>query len=601
MLQTELHRQALKRGDRTIVDASAQLHVGSLPGNAAPGPAAAQLSLALGNFEHGVALWNAEERLILANRRFAEIFGLPEQCLLPGLAFRDFLDLAASTGCLEGRDPEGMHELTMSLVHSGKPVAFEDQLSSGRIVRVSYRPLTGRGWLATYEDVTERQKAQAQVAFLARHDALTRLGNRLLFHDKLGEALARTGTVAVLYLDLDRFKDVNDTLGHPTGDALLRLVSGRLSNCFRQTDTVARLGGDEFAVILSPGSRESAAAAASHVIEVIGRSFEVDGNEIGIGTSVGVALAPMHGTNPDTLLQNADLALYAAKADGRATFRFFEQGMVDRLQARRTLETDLRAAVANGEFQLVYQPLVSARSGTAAGIEALLRWHHPVRGLVSPSEFIPVAEATRLIIPLGAWTLRRACLDAALLPEHLRISVNLSAIQLRSHDLVRTVRDVLDASGVSPKRLELEVTESTLIRDAQAARSALQELRSLGVRIAMDDFGTGYSSLSYIRNFPFDRIKIDKSFVDDLGRRPDSDAIIRAVTGIADSLGIDTVAEGVETQEQFVKLVAEGCTELQGYLFSRPVPIEALLRVIAGIDRSHGSPRPPVQAGAGAA
>ena len=328
-------------------------------------------------------------------------------------------------------------------MRSGKPVSFEEQLSGGQVVRVSYRPLLAGGWLASYEDVTERQKAQAQVAFLARHDPLTRLANRVLFHDRLHEALIRIGTVAVLYLDLDRFKDVNDTLGHPVGDVLLRLVSGRLTNCFRQTDTVARLGGDEFAVILSPGSRDSAATAARHVIEVVGRTFELDGHEISIGTSVGIALAPDDGNDPDTLLKNADLALYAAKADGRAAARFFECSMIERLQARRSLENDLRSAVANQELQLFYQPLVSARSGTAAGIEALLRWRHPVRGMVPPSEFIPVAEATRLIIPLGAWSLRRACQDAVRLPEHLRISVNLSAIQLRSQDLVRTVREVL--------------------------------------------------------------------------------------------------------------------------------------------------------------
>jgi len=357
---------------------------------------------------------------------------------------------------------------------------------------------------------------------------------------------------------------------------------------------VARLGGDEFAVILSPGSHDSAAASARHVIEVVGRGFEIDGHEIGIGTSVGIALSPADGGDPDTLLKNADLALYAAKADGRGTARFFENSMIERLQARRSLESDLRAAVANQELELYYQPLVSARTGAAAGVEALLRWRHPGRGMVPPSEFIPVAEATRLIIPLGAWSLRRACLDAIKLPQHLRISVNLSAIQLRSRDLVRTVREVLASTGMSPRRLELEVTESTLIRDADAARTALEELRSLGVRIAMDDFGTGYSSLSYIRNFPFDRIKIDKSFVDDLGRRRDSDAIIRAVTSIASSLGIETVAEGVETREQLVKLVAEACTELQGHLFSRAVPAEALPRVIAAIDRGHLAPRVPV-------
>ncbi len=458
MLATILRAQTVRQAGRAVGQMLGWLcpAVPAPPALTAP---SAQLNLALGNFEHGVALWDAAECLSLANRRFGELFGLPERDLPPGLGFREFIDLAVRRGHMDGRDPDEVYEVAISLIRDGKPVAYEEQLSSGRVVSVSYRPLAGGGWLATYEDVTERQKAQAQVAFLARHDPLTRLANRALFHDRLRDTLARMGTVAVLYLDLDRFKEVNDSLGHPIGDTLLRLVSGRLNNCVRQNDTVARLGGDEFAVILSPGTPESAAAAARHLIEVIGKSFDVEGHEISIGTSVGIALAPAHGTDPDMLLKNADLALYAAKADGRGTWRFFEQSMTDQLQALRSMESDLRSAVANDELELFYQPLVNARSGKTVGIEALMRWHHPVRGLVLPSEFIPVAEATRLIVPLGTWSLRRVCSDMARLPPHLRVSVNLSAIQLRSHDLVRTVRDVLAASGVAPQRLELEVTE----------------------------------------------------------------------------------------------------------------------------------------------
>jgi diguanylate cyclase (GGDEF)-like protein len=544
----------------------------------------AQLDAAMANVESGIALWDASDRLMLANRKMAEMFGIPVAELQAGVDFRDFVRLAVETGHLDGRDADEVYGLAIELVRRRKPVTYDELLSNGRIVRVLVRPLDMGGWLATYEDVTDSQRAQAQVAFMAGHDALTKLVNRPLFLERLGEALTRIGNVAVLYLDLDRFKEVNDTLGHLTGDMLLGLVGRRLNNCFRQGDTIARLGGDEFAIMLAPGSRNSAEAAARHVVEVLRRPFQIDNDEVLIGTSVGIALAPSDGTDPHTLLKNADLALYAAKSDGRGIYRFFEQRMEDRMQSRRRLEGELRAGIANEELELFYQPLVRIGSGEVSGLEALLRWRHPVRGLVLPGEFIPLAEATRLIVPMGAWAISRACDDLSHLPSNLRLAVNLSPVQFRSRELVGTVRQALQAADVSADRLEMEITESTLMKDAETAATILRELRSIGVRIALDDFGTGYSSLSYLRKFPFDKIKIDKSFVDDLGHSKVADAIIRAVTGIAGSLGIETVAEGVEHREQFARLRQEGCDHVQGFLFGRPTPLGEVAQAIARID-----------------
>jgi diguanylate cyclase (GGDEF)-like protein len=548
-------------------------------------PLQVQLDPGFYSAEIGMVLWDAADRLTLANHRAAEILGVAAQGLAVGLGFHEFIRLVVETGHLDGREVDEVHELAMSLVRRHTPVTCDEQFSSGRIVRVSYRPLDVGGWLATYEDVTDSQRAQAQVAFLAGHDVLTRLANRTLFQERLGESLARIHDVAVLYIDLDRFKDVNDTLGHPTGDVLLGLVGRRLNNCFRQSDTIARLGGDEFAVVLTPGFHDGAEAAARHVIEVLKRPFEIDNEEIVIGTSVGIAMAPADGTDPHVLLKNADLALYAAKADGRGIYRFFERSMGDRLQARRSIENDLRTAIAHDDLDLYYQPLVRVGSEEVAGFEALMRWRHPVRGLVQPGEFIPPAEAARLIIPMGAWGIRRACFDLAGLPHHLRVAINLSPVQFRSADLVQTVKDALLAAGVAPHRLELEITESTLMKDADAAARILHEFRSLGVRIALDDFGTGYSSLSYLRKFPFDKIKIDKTFIDDIGKNRSSDAIIRAVTGIASSMGIETVAEGVESREQYDHVKREGCDLIQGYLFGRATPVDALPGVIERINR----------------
>ena len=417
----------------------------------------------------------------------------------------------------------------------------------------------------------------SRIAFLAHHDPLTGLPNRTLFHDRVQQALARLergdGGFAVLCLDLDRFKAVNDTLGHPVGDGLLKQVAERLRACVREGDTVARLGGDEFAVVLL-GVEEPADVdgLAARMIGLVGSGYEIDGHRIDIGTSIGIALAPGGGSGAHELLKNADTALYGAKADGRGTFRFYEASMNAALQARRALEVGLRRALAEDEFRLHYQPLVDARSRRPVGFEALIRWQDPERGVIPPDVFIPVAESSGLIGAIGRWVLRRACLDAASWPGEMKVAVNLSSSQFKESGLADAVRAALEAAGLPAHRLELEITESVLLHDSSAILSVLHELKLLGVRIAMDDFGTGFSSLSYLRSFPFDKIKIDRSFIKDLPRDGNSLAIVRAIVGLSRTFGMAVTAEGVETGEQARQLALEGCGQLQGYLFSRPVP-----------------------------
>jgi diguanylate cyclase (GGDEF)-like protein len=416
----------------------------------------------------------------------------------------------------------------------------------------------------------------AQVAFLAHHDPLTCLPNRILFRDRVLYALKmldRGTRFALFFLDLDHFKQVNDTLGHPIGDGLLKQVADRLQACVRDGDTVARLGGDEFAVLLPNIDQEDSARQLAHrIIEVIGLPYEVAGFQVNITTSIGIAFAPSDGAYPDKLLKNADMALYRAKFDSRGTYCFFKAAMDAELQTRRTLELDMRRAIIEGEFELYYQPLVLVETRTVSGFEALIRWRHPTRGIVFPSAFIPIAEETGLIVPLGQWILRQACLDAMSWPVNLKVAVNLSSVQFRDRELVETVKDALSLTGLPARQLELEITETVLLQESEATLATLHRLRALGVRISMDDFGTGYSSMSYLRSFPFDKIKIDQSFVRDLPDDLESIAIVRAVIGLSNSLGIAVIAEGVETEEQAAHLKRESCTELQGYLFSVPIP-----------------------------
>jgi diguanylate cyclase (GGDEF)-like protein len=421
---------------------------------------------------------------------------------------------------------------------------------------------------------------------MAHHDALTGLPNRVLFHERLDEALLRVrrdrDKLAVLYLDLDQFKNVNDGLGHPAGDKLLVAAAERLRTCLRGSDMVARFGGDEFAVLqIGLAGPHEAGILAERIVTLLSEPYDIDGQQSVIGASIGIAVAPADGETAEQLLGNADVALYKAKEDGRRIFRFFEPGMDARLRARRTLELDLRNALAAGEFELYYQPLVTLETGVISGFEALLRWHHPLRGMVAPAKFIPLAEETGLIVPIGEWVLRQACAEAAAWPDDLKIAVNLSPVQFKKGNLPQVVFATLASTGLPAARLELEITESIFLAESKTNLATLRRLRALGVGISMDDFGTGYSGLSYLRAFPFDKIKIDRSFISELGESADCMAIIRAITNLGSNLGIPTLAEGVETEEQLELLRKEGCTEMQGYLFSRPVPASEIAGLLS--------------------
>ena len=446
-------------------------------------------------------------------------------------------------------------------------------LSDGRAFWVETIPMDG-GWLVSAYNMTERSAK-------ARSDTLTKLGNRLMFHERLAELLANSDrapeTAALLVIDLDRFKAINESLGRKVGDGLLRLVAERIRAAVTRDDIVARLGGDKFAIIQTGQSQpQSAADLADRLVDLIGRSYLVEGQLIDIAARVGIALLPADATDGEQLLNGADLALHRAKSDGCGTYRFFEKAMDEKMQYRRKLEFDLRRALALGEFALVYQPQVNLRLNAITGFEALLRWHSPSRGAVSPLEFIPVAEDTGIITSIGEWVLRTACIEAAGWPGARTVSVNVSAIQFKNPNLVTTVMSSLAESGLDPRRLELEVTESIMLDARGTALSMLQTLRGIGVRVALDDFGIGYSSLGYLRSFPFDRIKIDQSFVRGAAGDPVGHAIVRAIASLGQSLGMTTVAEGVETEEQMTRITADGCTDVQGDLISRPIPPEQI-------------------------
>ena len=475
-------------------------------------------------------------------------------------------------------------------------IAAGETSSYGRL------PVEGSGELATLaktfnrliDTLEAKQRLEAQLVHMAHHDGLTSLPNRVLFREKLQLELARVRRgekLAVLCLDLDQFKSVNDTLGHPVGDALLQAVADRMRDCVREVDTVARLGGDEFAIIqVGLSEPDAAIVVAERLIRAMSEPFDISGHHVVIGTSIGIAFAPDDAEDSELIIKSADLALYRAKTDGRGVFRFFEPEMDARMQARRILELDLRRALIQCEFELYYQPLVNLQSNKVSGFEALLRWNHPEHGLIPPSSFIPIAEEIGLIVPIGEWVVGRACAEAATWPEELKVAVNLSPAQFKSKGLVLAVTSALARSGLGPHRLELEITETVLLLESEATLATLHQLRELGVKISMDDFGTGYSSLSYLRSFPFDKIKIDRSFVQDVAEQSSgSQAIVKAVSGLGKNLGMTTTAEGVETAEQLSWLRLEGCSEVQGYLFSRPMPASDVRSMITRVNEQGGS------------
>ncbi len=539
---------------------------------------------AVENMTQGLCMFDGEYRLIICNHRWLDLFDVPRDLGRPNTSFRAILEARLAHGHYPGRSIDELLAERLAIHKDRKPKTFEQRLANGRIVQTFHQPMADGGWVSTFEDITERRRNEAQIAHMSRHDALTDLANRVLLREKMEQCLARVRrgeSLAVFFLDLDHFKSVNDSLGHAVGDAMLQAVADRLRGCVRESDTVARLGGDEFAILQVGAAQPTAATAlAQRILDVLSTQIEIGGHQLVTGASVGIAVSPNDGDCPEQLMKNADLALYRAKQDGRNAFRFFEHDMDVKMKLRRSLELDLRKALAQGEFELFYQPVVNVSTNEITGAEALLRWNHPERGMVPPVEFISLSEEIGLIIPLGEWVLRTACADAATWEQDISVAVNLSPVQFKSNNLVTTVVSALASSGLPASRLELEITESVLMQDNDSTLKTLHQFRALGVRISMDDFGTGYSSLSYLRRFPFNKIKIDRSFIQDLPGEIDSLSIVRAVTGLGSSLGMATTAEGVETAEQLAVLREEGCTEMQGYIFSPPRPAREFVKLL---------------------
>ena len=544
---------------------------------------AGRFDTALNNMPHGLCMFDAERRAVVSNRRLATL--LDVECDIAGTRAspRALMLACVNAGTLSSADADRLVGEFQSRLAGELDGELFIATERGRTLALTFHPMTDGGSVVLFEDITDRKMAEAKIHQLARYDSLTGLPNRALFRDNMDASvtnLRRRGPFAIHFIDLDEFKQVNDTLGHPCGDELLCAVAERLRNAVRSSDVVARFGGDEFVILQYPlGHPKEAAVLAERLVAELTAPFQISGHEVVVGASVGIALAPRDGSNADLLLKNADMALYRAKSDGRRAWRFFENGMDVMAQARRNLQLDLRSALASNAFEVHYQPLLNLHTKRISTCEALLRWPHPVRGMVSPAEFIPVAEDTGLINELGDWVIQTACTEAAGWPSQVRLAVNVSPIQLKSPTLALRITGALAASGLSPDRLEIEITEAVLIHDDESALAILHQLRAIGVRIALDDFGTGFSSLSYLKRFPFDKIKIDRCFVSDI-EVDGSAAIVQAVVNIAAARHMTTTAEGVETEQQREILRQLGCTQMQGYLFSAAKPAAEARRLL---------------------
>ena len=531
---------------------------------------------AINTMSQGFCLFDAAQRVVVSNRRYSEIYNLDPGLIKTGTTLREILEYRHQKGTGFGPAPD------IYITQNLKENSEVHELADGRIVSINRHSMPNGGWLTTHEDITDRAKSERKIAFLAQHDLLTGLPNRAFFTQKLREASQRNeqrrAPFSVFMLDLDKFKQVNDTLGHPAGDQLLIQVAQRLKSSIRNEDVVARLGGDEFAII-QHGERnqsEAAVALAHRIIGIIGEPFDLNGNDGNIGTSIGIVFAPGDGGEPDDLMKKADLALYAAKSEGRNDFRLFRPEMMKIATIQKTMENELSEAISSGQFELHYQPIVTAQSREICGVEALIRWRHPLKGLVPPDQFIPLAETTGLMLPIGDWVLQQACKDAVSFPPHVKVAINLSAAQFNKGNLFDVVLCALIESGLPPDRLELEITESVLLENHSAHLLTIRQLKNLGVTLVLDDFGTGYSSASYVTRFPFDKIKIDKSFVQGATHRTDCAAVVASVLALARGLGIKTTAEGIETEQQREYMRDVGVDLVQGYLFGRPVLLEQL-------------------------
>lgn len=536
--------------------------------------------IALDNMARGLSMFDAEQRLIVCNKLYKEIYHLPDELTRPGTSLADILryHVKRESGREHPSDLEKQRQWiarhVAELAH-GKTFSYVQELKDGRTILVSNQPLTNGGWVDLQEDITDKRRAEKKITWLARHDPLTEIANRFHFREELERALEGLHDLdgfTVHWIDLDKFKEVNDTYGHPVGDALLKSVAHRLRKTIRRPDIVGRLGGDEFAVLQRhtkvPADAETLAA---RLLRAISGPHHVAGHMLNVDACIGIACVPAHGDDMEQILKNVDVALYKAKARGGRCYAFFEPGEDESIKERHRLEADLKHALDRDELVLNYQPIVNLKANTVTSFEALMRWHHPRLGLISPNDFIPIAEHTGLIVQMGEWALEQACMDAAKWPEEIKVTVNLSSVQFDSGDLVAVTQRALKKSGLSPERLELEITERLLLRDCPGTHETLAKLQQLGVRIALDDFGTGFASLGYLQNIPFDKIKIDRNFVRDVPVRADCVAIVRALANLGKNLNIGTVAEGIETHAHYTSITGLGCDEVQGFYFGQPV------------------------------